>query len=209
LPVLGAAPDEAFPVKNRATGPRTKLREDEEALHSDLWGETRISVQCCGLGGARKLADRLQGGGKIANPFAAHKFTSGGWNIMKRLLLLLALLSLSGLGIRLSAQQTPSETPSQPPSASDSQTPSAPDTTMPQSQTDATQAQQSARAFEGMIQKSGNQFVLQETTTQTSYQLDDQHKAKHFEGKSVKVMATIDASTNQLHVVDIVSTESR
>jgi len=128
---------------------------------------------------------------------------------MKRLLLLLALLSLSGLGISLSAQQTPSETPSQPPSASDSQTPSAPDTTMPQSQTDATQGQQSARAFEGMIQKSGNQFVLQETTTQTSYQLDDQHKAKHFEGKSVKVMATIDPSTNQLHVIDIVPTESR
>jgi Protein of unknown function (DUF5818) len=128
---------------------------------------------------------------------------------MKRLFSLLALLSLSGLGISLSAQQTPSEIPSQPPSAPDSQTPSAPDTTMPQSQTNATQAQQSARPFEGMIQKSGNQFVLQETTTQTSYKLDDQHKAKHFEGKSVKVMATIDPSTNHLHVIDIVPSESR
>jgi hypothetical protein len=128
---------------------------------------------------------------------------------MKRLVSLVALLSLSGLGISLSAQQTPSKTPSHPPSASDSETPSAPDTTVPQSQTDATKAEQSARAFEGMIQKSGNQFVLEETATQTSYKLDDQHKAKHFEGKSVKVMATIDPSTNQLHVIDIVSSESR
>ena len=129
---------------------------------------------------------------------------------MKRLVALVALLSLSGLGISLSAQQTPSKTPSHPPSASDSETPSAPDTTVPQSQTDATKAEQSARAFEGMIQKSGNQFVLEETATQTSYKLGRTSiKAKHFEGKSVKVMATIDPSTNQLHVIDIVSSESR
>ena len=80
---------------------------------------------------------------------------------------------------------------------------------MPQSQTDAANAQQSARAFEGKITKSGDQFVLQETATQTSYKLDDQDKAKQFKGKNVKVMATVDASTNTLHVVDISPSESR
>ncbi len=113
---------------------------------------------------------------------------------MKRLLSIVALLGLSGLGINLSAQQTPS-TPAQAGSA-------------PQQQTDASQ-QQSARSFEGKIAKSGDQLVLQESSTQTAYKIDDQEKAKKFEGKNVKVMATVDASTNTLHVVDITPSESR
>jgi Protein of unknown function (DUF5818) len=115
---------------------------------------------------------------------------------MKRLLSIVALLGLSGLGINLSAQQTPS-TPSQAGSAPQ------------QSQTDATSPQQSARSFEGKIAKSGDQLVLQESATQTAYKLDDQDKAKQFEGKNVKVMATVDASTNTLHVVDITPSENR
>ena len=114
---------------------------------------------------------------------------------MKRLLSIVALLGLSGLGINLSAQQTPS-TPAQAGSA-------------PQQQTDATSPQQSARSFEGKIAKSGDQLVLQESSTQIAYKIDDQQKAKQFEGKSVKVMATVDASTNTLHVVDITPSESR
>jgi len=119
---------------------------------------------------------------------------------MKRLLSIVALLGLTGLGVNLSAQQTPSTAPSTP-----SQAGSAPQ----QQQTDATNPQQSARSFEGKIAKSGDQLVLQESSTQTAYKLDDQDKAKQFEGKSVKVMATMDASTNTLHVVDITPSESK
>ena len=115
---------------------------------------------------------------------------------MKRLLSIVVLLGLSGLGINLAAQQTPS-------------TPSQQGSMPPQQQTDATNPQQSARSFEGKIAKSGDQLVLQETSTQTAYKLDDQDKAKQFEGKNVKVMATVDASTNTLHVVDITPSESR
>jgi hypothetical protein len=115
---------------------------------------------------------------------------------MKRLLSTVALLGLSGLGINLSAQQTPS-------------TPSQAGSTPQQEQTDASSAQQSARSFEGKIAKSGHELVLQESSTQTAYKLDDQDKAKQFEGKNVKVMATVDPSTNTLHVVDITPSESR
>jgi len=145
---------------------------------------------------------------------------------MKRLLSVVALVGLSGLGISLSAQQTPSQTPAQTPatqaspstqtpaasdSATPSQTPSAtsPNSSMPQAQTDAASTPQTARAFQGKITKSGDKLVLQDSSTQTSYKLDDQDKAKQFEGKNVKVMATIDATTNQLHVVDITPSESR
>jgi len=113
---------------------------------------------------------------------------------MKRLLSIVAMLGLTGLG--LSAQQTPS---TQAPASSTPQ----------QQQTDATSSQQSARSFEGKIEKSGDKLVLQESATQTSYQLDDQDKAKQFQGKNVKVMATLDPSTNTLHVVDITGADSQ
>lgn len=115
---------------------------------------------------------------------------------MKRLLSIVALLGLSGLGMNLAAQQTPS-------------TPSQAGSTPQQQQTDATNPQQSARSFEGKIAKSGDQLVLQENSTQTAYKLDDQDKAKQFEGKDVKVMATVDPSTNTLHVVDITPAQTR
>lgn len=108
---------------------------------------------------------------------------------MKRLLSIVAFVGLMGLGLNLAAQQTPSAPPQQ--------------------QTDATNSQQSARAFEGKISKAGDKLVLQETSTQTAYQLDDQDKAKQFQGKTVKVVATLDPNTNTLHVVDITPSESR
>ena len=108
---------------------------------------------------------------------------------MKRLLSIVALFGLMGLGLNLSAQQTPS--------------------TPQQQQTDTTSSQQSARSFEGKIMKSGSKLVLQESSTQTAYQLDDQDKAKQFQGKDVKVMATLDPKTNTLHIVDITPSESR
>ena len=112
---------------------------------------------------------------------------------MKKLLSIVAILGLTGLGASLSAQQT--------------QAPATPDAAQ-QQQVDA-QSQQSARAFEGRISKAGDKLVLQESSTQTAYQLDDQDKAKKFEGKNVKIMATMDAATSTLHVVDIAPAESK
>src|ERR1700685_965213 len=115
---------------------------------------------------------------------------------MKKFLTIVAMLGLSGIGLNLAAQQTPS-TPTQTGS-------------MPQQQqTDATNPQQSARSFEGKIAKSGDKLVLQESSTQTAYQLDDQDKAKQFQGKNVTVTATLDSSTNTLHIVDINPAESK
>ncbi len=125
---------------------------------------------------------------------------------MKRLLTFVAVLGLTGLGMNLYAQQTPSSQSSQSSSSSSStQTPSTPsdNSSMPQSSQTSASSSQSARSFEGKIAKSGDKLVLQDSASGTSYQLDDQDKAKQFEGKSVKVMGTVDSATNTLHVVDI------
>jgi hypothetical protein len=108
---------------------------------------------------------------------------------MKRILSIVAMVGMSGLGLNLAAQQA--------------QSPSSMPPQQQQQQTDATNPQQTARSFQGQIAKSGDKLVLQEASTQTNYQLDDQDKAKQFQGKSVTVTATLDASTNTLHVVDI------
>lgn len=118
---------------------------------------------------------------------------------MKRFLSIVALLAVSGLGVSLAAQQSPSTKPSTPYQTSST----------PQQPSDATNAQQSARSFEGKITKSGDNLVLRDTTSGTSYRLDDQDKAKQFEGKNVKVMATMDPATNMLHVIDVTSVEER
>ena len=100
-------------------------------------------------------------------------------------------VGIFSLGLAAWAQQTPSTLPGRSGSA-------------PQPETDTPGPHQSARSFEGRITKSGGQFVLEDRAAPTSYNLDDQDKARKYLGKQVKVMATMDARSNLLHVIDIV-----
>lgn len=54
----------------------------------------------------------------------------------------------------------------------------------------------------GTIVKSGDNFVLQDTSG-TVYQLDAQDKAQPYEGKSVKVTGKLEAESKLLHVESI------
>ncbi len=119
---------------------------------------------------------------------------------MKRLLSIVAVLGLTGLGIA-SAQQTPSSTQS-PSSSQTTQAPADQNSSMPSSATSATSSQ-AAKSFEGKIEKSGDKLVLKDSASGSSYQLDDQSKAKQFQDQNVKVMGTLDSATNTLHVSDI------
>jgi hypothetical protein len=112
---------------------------------------------------------------------------------------------LLSFGLPLSAQQsTPSQTtdptaqqPAQPPQGSSSQTPDArqaPDT-----------AQQAAPAtdkqtFTGTIVKAGDKYVLQDTASGTTYDIDHQDQVKQFEGKKVRVRGTLDPTGKMIHV---------
>ena len=55
----------------------------------------------------------------------------------------------------------------------------------------------------GIILKSGDKFILSDTATKSKYFIDDQDKARRFEGKHVKVTGTIDAAKNLIHVASI------
>jgi hypothetical protein len=112
---------------------------------------------------------------------------------MKRILTAIAMLGLATGGLSLYAQDMPSS--------------QAPPSTTQQQQVD-TQSPATSKSFEGKIAKSGDKLILQESSTGTAYQLDDQDKAKQFEGQSVKMTATLDPNTNTLHVVEIAPMES-
>ena len=104
-----------------------------------------------------------------------------------------------------SAAQSPS---SQSPSAQSPSTQS-PSTTSPSSGSASSSAESSeGTSFSGTVVKSGAKYVLK-TDTGSTYQIDDQEKAKQFEGKQVKVSGSLDKTTSMLHVTDISPAESR
>jgi lipopolysaccharide export system protein LptA len=110
---------------------------------------------------------------------------------MKKNLGLLATLALAAtLSPAAFAQQ---DQPAQP-GANDPQTQSAP---APDTAADT----QSQKSFSGTVVKMQKQYVLKTDTA--TYQLDDQAKAKHFNGKQVMVNGTLDQSTSMIRVSDI------
>jgi Protein of unknown function (DUF5818) len=78
--------------------------------------------------------------------------------------------------------------------------PSTPDQSS-SAQGSASAASQDAESFTGTVVKSGDKYVLKTDTG--TYQIDDQDKAKQFEGKQVKVSGNLDKATSTLHVTDI------
>jgi hypothetical protein len=59
------------------------------------------------------------------------------------------------------------------------------------------------RKFTGTIHRTGDQFVLNDATTHTLYQLDDQTAAGKFEDKRVTITGTLDALKNVIIIRSI------
>ena len=108
--------------------------------------------------------------------------------------------------------QSPSAQPSTPPAQTpDTQAPppsQAPDQTAPSqtapsdqsgtaSTTDSTAGTQT---FTGTVVKRGDKYVLQDSASGKSYEIDHQDQVKQFEGKRVRVHGTLDAANNMIHI---------
>jgi Protein of unknown function (DUF5818) len=88
-----------------------------------------------------------------------------------------------------SVPQPPTQSPTQ--SQTDAQT-----------QTSEDQAQPATQTFTGMIAKVEGKYVLK-ISVEKLYQIDDQEKAKRFEGRKVTIVGTLDASGSTVHVSSI------
>jgi hypothetical protein len=78
---------------------------------------------------------------------------------------------------------------------------SAQDQSMPQP--DNPRPAEEAKIFTGKIVKSGKVLVLSDAEGKTTYQLDDQQKAREFVNKDVKVTGVLDDSTGMIRVAAI------
>ena len=95
-------------------------------------------------------------------------------------------------------EQQPDPSQAQAPSTQDQNTQSG-----TQSSTDSTAASTAGkeRTFMGTVLKTADGFVLR--AGDSRYKLDDQDRAKQFEGKDVKVMGKLDRQSNTIHVQSI------
>jgi hypothetical protein len=59
-------------------------------------------------------------------------------------------------------------------------------------------------AFTGHIEQAEGKYVLVDEGQRATFQLDDQEKAKTYDGKNVKVTGSLDTTTNTIHVDEIV-----
>ena len=59
-----------------------------------------------------------------------------------------------------------------------------------------------AQTLNGTVIKLGNKYVLKTTDKQT-YELDDPDKARQYEGKQVKIVGSLDPTTNMIHITSI------
>ena len=59
-----------------------------------------------------------------------------------------------------------------------------------------------AQTLSGTVIKLGNKYALK-TTDKQIYELDDQDKAREFEGKQVKIVGSLDRTTNMIHITSI------
>jgi uncharacterized protein YdeI (BOF family) len=71
-----------------------------------------------------------------------------------------------------------------------------------QSQMQSSETSTEAQTFQGTIVQEQNAYVLKDSTG-TSYQLDDQQKAKEFSNQTVKVTGKLDTSSRTIHVSSI------
>jgi hypothetical protein len=107
---------------------------------------------------------------------------------LPKLLLMLALVAgLCMVQPRLNAQQE------RDPAAAQQQQP---DPGQDQSMKQAADMQN----FAGRVIKMGGKYVLGDTASKATYALDDQDKAKQFEGQAVQVTGTLDAQTRTIRV---------
>ncbi|MGH9440231.1 MAG: DUF5818 domain-containing protein [Terriglobia bacterium] len=123
-------------------------------------------------------------------------------------------LAFAGMMVSSAASAAPARSAS-PAWALQNQQPATPQHATPQQSNPDQSAQQpqaspndqgpaaSAQLFVGKITQQSGQYVLYVAASRTTYQLDDQAKAKQFVGQDVKVQGVLDASSNTIKVSDI------
>jgi hypothetical protein len=114
------------------------------------------------------------------------------WKLPRLFTMLALVVGLCVIQPRLNAQD---QTPVQPTAQQQPADPAA----QPHSMNQAADSQM----FSGKIMKSGGKYVLKDSAGKATYALDDQEKAKQFEGQTVQVTGTLDAQNQMIRIASI------
>jgi hypothetical protein len=76
------------------------------------------------------------------------------------------------------------------------------DTPTPQQQPAQKKQWPADQTLNGTVIKLGNKYVLKTTDKQT-HELDDQDRAREYDGKQVKIVGSLDRTTNMIHITSI------
>jgi len=132
---------------------------------------------------------------------------------MQRTLMFVATLALAAFLLPTAfAQQDPSRQSApeagQQTSPSSQQQPSPSDQNPGQSSDQGQMSPSSSQnTFTGTVMKSSGKYVLR--TDAGAYLLDDQDRAKKYEGQQVNVSGSLDTSSGMIHVTDITAASAR
>jgi uncharacterized protein YdeI (BOF family) len=127
------------------------------------------------------------------------------------LIALTLVLEVGSLASRLNAQQTPTGSEAQQtPSGSQAQQPPSSGQQQPSQEPSQGSAQQSpngqsgqaqgAQTFTGTIVKSGDKYVLQDTSSGKTYDIDHQDLIGQHVGRRVRVTGTLDPDGKTIHL---------
>jgi len=116
----------------------------------------------------------------------------------------LLMLLVTGAAAVLSAQQEGQPNPQQvqPQQQMDPQA-QQPMDQMNQPQTSSKGDVPDSQAFNGKIVRSGGELVFRDSMGVSNYRIEDQRKAKAFEGKDVKIIGAVDPSTKTIYIASI------
>ena len=98
-----------------------------------------------------------------------------------------------------SQQQYPTQQPGQEP-VQQQQSRQAPNQSGQAPDSQAQSQQPGVQVFTGTIVKSGDKYVLQDSASNTTYDIDHQNEVKQYEGKKVRVHGTLDSNGKMIHV---------
>ena len=73
---------------------------------------------------------------------------------------------------------------------------------VPHTSQEPAQQQPAAQTLTGTVVKDSGRYILKVSGSST-YELDDQERAKRYEGKQVKIVGTLSATGNSFHIVSI------
>jgi uncharacterized protein YdeI (BOF family) len=116
------------------------------------------------------------------------------------LVMLALIVGMTSVAAQLNAQQAPDQRDSAQQGQAQQQPAQPPDRSGQPAPDPQTQSQSETQTFSGTIVKSSDKYVLQDSDSGVTYDIDRQDLARQHEGRKVRIIGTLDPNGKLIHV---------